>query len=108
MKEGKGAAAAEAVAGNENDDDEEEESTNNNFPHTLQHVKIGDKLVSGFTEIDIKMMPVDTMRSLNQKQIQACMKVIGGRSKINGGGTEALRDELIKWKDTGYGKFIAT
>ncbi|KAL7455663.1 hypothetical protein ACHAWC_007199, partial [Mediolabrus comicus] len=101
MKEGKGAAAAAAVAGNENDEDEKEESTNN-FPHTLQHIKIGDKLVSGLTKDDIKKMPVDTMRSLNQKQIKACMKVIGGRTMTNGGGTEALRDELIKWKDTGY------
>jgi hypothetical protein len=103
-REKKKQAVATATGGNEDDEDEEEESTNN-FPQYLQNVEIDGKLVSGFTEIDIMTLSMNTVRSLNQKQIMACLKVIGGRIR-NSYGTEALRDELIKWKETGYSKCL--
>jgi hypothetical protein len=99
-------AVATATGGNENGEDDEEEATSS-FPQYLQNAEIDGVLVSSFTEDDIKKMPVDTVGCLNQIQLRACLKVIGGRS---GGGNsiEGFRDELIKWKETGYGKFVAT
>lgn len=105
-REKKKQAVATATGGNEDDEDEEEESTNN-FPQYLQNVEIDGELVSGFTEIDIMTLSMNTVRSLDQKQIMACLKVIGGRVR-NSYGIEALRDELIKWKEMGYSKFVAT